>query len=83
MKMNFLLEPQGTIVRTNAAHVNGSVITLLSLNFDELIRDDNALKTLVAKGTTKRPTTMKQLQELIGSVPGIKAQFGEIQVQFK
>lgn len=83
MKMNFLLEPQGTIVKTNAAHVNGSVITLLSLDFDELIRDDNALKTLVAKGTSARPTTMKQLQELIGSVPGIKAQFGEIQVQFK
>lgn len=81
MKMRFLLEPQGTIVRTNADHVDGSVITLLSLDFDELIRDDKALKTLVEQ--SKRPATMKQLQELISGVPGIKAQFGDVQVQFR
>ena len=60
--VDIALAVDGRIVKTNAAHVEGSRVTLLQLDFDKLLADESALQKL--QGAT-------DLKALAG-VPGLK-----------
>ncbi len=87
MKMNFIVEVEGTIIETNASNRNGSAITLLGLDFDQLLGDNKALKSLMAKGAemeqSGRPQSMQELKHFIKGIPGFKAEFDEVVIKFQ
>lgn len=56
------LDVDGPIVKTNAAHVNGSRITLLQVDFDTLLKDPTAWQKLQSAGDVKA----------LANVPGLK-----------
>lgn len=81
MKVRFLVEPQGTIVKTNATFVEGSTITLMAIDLDEVFKNEEKTKQFFKEGNPRDKKT--NWNEIIKDIPGVKGQVGEIQVQFK
>ncbi|MFZ1730303.1 MAG: hypothetical protein WBQ23_14415 [Bacteroidota bacterium] len=63
----------GTITNTNASFVDGSVVTIMDVNFNSFLDDPELLKEL-QKIETKGPAAAK---ELFQSVPGIRVELEE------
>jgi hypothetical protein len=59
----------GTLVKTNAEHVSGKRITVLDVNFSELLKDPAALEKLSAVGPR---AGIGDLRAALEGVPGIK-----------
>jgi hypothetical protein len=60
------VEPDGTLVRTNSAYVEGPRVTLLEADLDEALKDE----TLVAR--LQAAKTAEELKAAIKDVPGLK-----------
>jgi len=81
MRIGVALELEGAIVKTNAAHVAGSRITLLDVDFGTLIGDEGAFEKLMALGPGAK---MSDVAPVIKGIPGLKVQGTEtISVEFK
>jgi hypothetical protein len=71
------VEPDGSLVRTNSAYVDGPRVTLLEVDLDQVLRDE----TLVAR--LQAATTPDELREAIKDVPGLRLTLErEITVEF-
>lgn len=81
MKVRILVEPQGTITKTNAHFVEGSTITVMSLDLDKVLESEENTKRLFKEGTPKDKKA--NWNALMKDIPGVQGQIGEIQVQFK
>jgi hypothetical protein len=60
------VEPDGALVRTNSAYVDGPRVTLLEVDLDQALKDD----TLVAR--LQAAKTPEELRAAIKDVPGLK-----------
>jgi hypothetical protein len=72
-RISFTVEPNGTIVETNATHVDGSRIILVDVDFEELVRNRDQFRELSAK----RPNSMEETKKLLKNVKGIKIETAE------
>jgi hypothetical protein len=80
MRMAMLLEIQGSIVETNATHVDGTRITLMELDFGKLLEDPKALKVLIEA----QKKSLESAKEVIKDLPGIKVDLNkEVLVKFQ
>jgi len=79
MKVNIVLEVEGTIVSTNATHREGSKITLMEVDFGKLMENEEALK----KVNQLEPKNADEARKLLKDIPGIKVEFNpELRVEF-
>jgi hypothetical protein len=65
--MTLAVEPAGTLVRTNSPYVDGSRVTLLEIDLDQVLQDADAL---VAK--LQAATTPEETKAALADVPGLK-----------
>lgn len=86
LKMNIIVEADGKIIETNASYREGSAITLMGIDFDELLSDDKKLKSFIktsnALKSQPRPQTSEELQEFLKRIPGFKMEFKEVLLKF-
>ncbi len=77
-RMTVALEPAGQLVRTNGPYVEGSRVTLLDVDVDQLLGNEELLARL------RQATTPDELKGALKDVPGLKIPLErEITVEFK
>jgi hypothetical protein len=69
MKASVAVEVAGPIVKTNADHVSGSTVTLLSIDFNELIKNTNDLETFA--GMSDGSISLADAREKLKNVKGL------------
>ncbi len=69
-KVNIDLEVLGTIVKTDADYVSGSKITLLEMDFAQLLQDEAKLKQIQSK--VKPGASISEVKPYLKDVKGIK-----------
>lgn len=75
-----VIEPEGEIVETNADFRDGSKITLIDFNFDNILNDMDKLKQF----ESSKPETMSEIKAIMKDVPGLKFDTNShVQVKFK
>ena len=81
MRVAISLEPQGTLVRTNATHVQGQRITLFDVAFGELFADPAGIEKLEKLGNNP---SLDQIHTALKGMKGIKMNEVErLEVEFK
>ena len=73
MKINVSLNFNNPIVETDASFVDGNKITIMQVDFSEIIKHKDVLENL----QKTKPETMEQFKEAIGDLPGVKIEFKE------
>ena len=71
MKINVSLNFNHPIVETDASFVDGNKITIMQVDFSEVIKHKDVLENL----QKTKPETMEQFKEAIGDLPGVKIEF--------
>ena len=66
MKLALAVQPGGRLVRTNSRYVQGNTVTLLEIDFDQLLKDPDALKKLQGL------KSLEASKRVLNDVPGIK-----------
>ena len=80
MKIDVALEVNGKIMKTNAAHQDGSRIILMELDFGKIVKNEEAFRELALSNTN----SLEETKELTKDVPGIRVEMQDkIEVQFK
>jgi nitrate reductase NapAB chaperone NapD len=68
----------GAIVKTNSPYVQGSKVTLLEMDFAELITNDAVL------GKLANPESIEDAKQMLKGVKGVKVNLDrEVMVEFK
>lgn len=79
MEMDLSINFNNEIKETNASYVDGSKVTLLHMEFDELLDNEAALKKL----GSKKPKSIEAFKELTKDIKGMKIEFNdEIFIKF-
>jgi hypothetical protein len=68
MKIEIELLFNGNIVETNATYVDKSTITLLKIDFDELLKNKENLEQF----KKNPPDNLDEMMEIVGNIPGMK-----------
>lgn len=80
LRIAISVEVQGRIVETDAAHVKGSVITLMDLDFGKVLADEAMFKKLSAS----QQSTVGDTMELLKNFPGVTFEPSEtVKVRFQ
>jgi len=80
MSINIAIEFDGQIVESNATYVNGSEVTLLGIEFSEILKNKESLEKL----KKHPPKNLDDMKELVENVPGMKLELKKpITVKFK
>ena len=61
------------IDETDASFVDGSDVTLMQVDFSEIIKNKDVMKNL----QNAKPKTMEEFKEAVGDLEGIKIEFKE------
>ena len=81
MRVAIALEPQGTLVRTNATHVQGQRITLFDVAFGEVFADPAGLEKLEKLGNNP---SMNDIRTVLKGMKGIKInEVEKLEVEFR
>ena len=79
LKMTTVVEVNGHVVKTNAAHVEGPRVTLLDLDFDQIAADEANVKKFSEAGDDPKSMDPK----LLAGLKGIKVQtVPEVTIEF-
>jgi hypothetical protein len=71
------VEPDGSLIRTNSAYIDGPRVTLLEVDLDQIVRDEALLARL------QTATTVEELKVALKDAPGLKLTLEkEITVEF-
>jgi hypothetical protein len=68
LKISMAIKVDGKITDTNADYVDGSEITLLQIDFNELLSNAEKFR----KFRTTNPQTFEEVKEILKGIPGIK-----------
>jgi hypothetical protein len=80
MKIAMAIDVRGSIVETNATHVEGSRITLMEMDFGKLIQVPEKFREF----SLSQPETLEDAKKLMGNIPGIKVDLNkEVFVKIK
>jgi hypothetical protein len=78
-RMSLALQINGTILKTNATYVDANRITLMEMDFEQLIRDRNKFYAI----SKQKPKTIEEAKQALKDIPGIKFDMAdEITIQF-
>lgn len=81
MRVAISVEPQGTLVRTNATHVQGQRVTLFDVAFGEIFADPAGVEKLEALGNDP---SIEQIRTALKGMKGIKINDVEkLEIEFK
>jgi len=72
MSIKVSVKVDGEILNTNASYVSGSDITLLQMDFDEMMKDKESFKEF----TNKKPKSIEEMKEFLEKFPGMKLETG-------
>jgi len=73
MKLSLELTFKDKIKETDASYVNGSDVTLMQIDFSELIKNKQVIEDL----NKSKPESLEKFKEIIGDIPGIKLETKE------
>jgi hypothetical protein len=77
LKISIVMQVAGRIVKTNSPYVEGSRVTLLDMNFGELLADDTILQKL------QGVNSLEEAKTVLKGVKGFKFNFDrEVSVEF-
>lgn len=80
MKINIAVQVDGKIASTNASYVDGSKITLMLMDFGEMMKDKESFKEF----KNKEPKNIEEMKEFLEKFPGMKIEIEKpISVKFK
>ncbi len=80
MRVDIALEFEGEIVETNATHVEGSRITLLSIDFGKIVKNKETLEML----KKSQPDEIEDLEAFVEKIPGMKLELNKpVSVKFE
>lgn len=80
MTMTISLEFKGEIVETNASYVDGTKITMLDIDFSEILKNKESLE-LFKKNP---PDNLDEMKAIVENIPGMKVEFKKpVIVKFK
>ena len=80
MKISVNLKVNGKIEETNASFVKDNNITMMEIDFANILLDDNLVKVL----DSQKPQSLDEFRELTKDVEGIKIEFNEqVNVKFR
>ena len=65
-RLSIVVEPVGTLVRTNSPYVEGRRVTLIDIDFDELLADDSRLSRL------QEAKTPEETKAVLAEMPKVK-----------
>jgi hypothetical protein len=69
LRISAKLLTEGPIVKTNSPYQEGSTVTLLEMDFDQLLADIDKLTEVIAMG---QPKDLAELTQRLRGIPGIK-----------
>lgn len=79
MKMSVFLTLNGKVEQTNATYVHDNNITLVEVDFTNILKNDEVVKVLEGK----KPQSMEEFRELTKDIEGIRIEFQEqVDVKF-
>ncbi len=79
MRLTMLVKFNGSIVKTNATHRNGSEITLMDMDFGKIMSNDELVKKLAAA----EAESLEATKAYVNNVPGVKVEQNQtVEVQF-
>jgi hypothetical protein len=77
MKISMAVEVDGRLVKTNGAYVNGSRVTLLEMDFGQLLSDEGRLRAM------SKIKSMEEAREALKDLRGFKIELGpEVTIEF-
>ena len=80
MRVDIALEFEGEIVETNATHVEGSRVTLLSVDFGEIVKNKETLEIL----KKNQPDNIEDFKAFLEKIHGMKIELKkQVSVKFK
>jgi hypothetical protein len=80
MRIKVSIVIEGTIIKTNATHLNKSELTLLEMNFGKLLEDPKAFDKI----SSAQPKTVEEMRELAKGIEGLKVELNNpVLVDFK
>ena len=68
MKIKISLQPEGTIVSTNASYVEGSDVTLIDIDFGKILKNKQSLEML----KKNPPKSLEEMEAIVKNIPGMK-----------
>lgn len=80
MTMTISLEFNGEIIETNASYVDESKVTMLDIDFSEILKDKESLELF----KTNPPDNLDEMKVIVENIPGMKVEFKKpVIVKFK
>jgi hypothetical protein len=80
MHIGIAVEVDGRITETNASYVDGSMVTLMDVDFAKILEDEQKFKDLLSAN----PDTIEEMKKIIQDNPGIKVEIEEnIRIRFR
>ncbi len=80
MKVSVAIEVEGSIVDTNAALREGSKVTLMEMDFDKLLANQEAFKKFISAN----PQSLEEAKKMMKDVPGIMVEPNqEVTIKFR
>ncbi len=77
MKISMAVEVDGRLVKTNGAYVNGPRVTLLEMDFGQLLSDEGKLRAM------SKIKSMEEAREALKDLRGFKIELGpEVTIEF-
>ena len=68
MRISVAVKVEGTVVKTNATHREGGLITMLDMDFGKILENKEAFKKL----TSGRPETVEEIKAFAKNIKGLK-----------
>ncbi len=80
LRIRIAVEVPGSIVSTNASYRDGTRVTLLDLDFAQLLQDENRFQKLARAN----PGTMQEVKKLLEDTPGVKLELKDrVEIRFR
>jgi hypothetical protein len=79
-RISIVIQCNGKITETNATHVSGSQITLMDVDFEQLMRNKDKFEEI----SKHNPASVLEMKKILEKISGVKMELSkEIMVQFK
>jgi len=79
-RLSMVLQVNGTILKTNATNVDANRVTLMEIDFQQLIRDRHKFLAI----SKHKPQTIEEAKQVLKDIPGIKFEMAkETTIQFQ
>jgi hypothetical protein len=82
MRLSFVVEVAGTIIRSNSDNVDGARVTVFAFDFDELMKDEAKLVEISRKTAGSSPS-FAEMKSLLKGIRGVQISDPIVNVEFR